>query len=98
MQHIPPIVFSSLMLLDPVCTAILSWMIGIEPLPSIFSWLGGFLVLLGVGFITYGEKDRNHFEEAVSHKEYVSIDEYLDVIAENSSHPSFGEYQPIDAV
>lgn len=55
MQYIAPLVFSSLTLVDPAITALLSWMIGVEKLPTIYSWLGGAVVIAGVSIISYGE-------------------------------------------
>lgn len=63
MQYIPPLIFSSLGLVDPAVTAILSWAIGVESLPSMFSWIGGFVVMAGVGIISYGEHVRTHNED-----------------------------------
>jgi drug/metabolite transporter (DMT)-like permease len=59
MQYIAPLIFSALALVDPAVTAILSWMIGVEDLPSLFSWLGGAVVMMGVGLISYGEYARD---------------------------------------
>lgn len=59
MQYIAPLVFSALGLMDPAITAILSWLIGVETLPSIFSWVGGMIVMCGVGIISYGEHQRS---------------------------------------
>jgi hypothetical protein len=47
MQHIPPLVYSSVVLLDPAVTAILSWSTGLEPLPGPAVWLGGLVVMSG---------------------------------------------------
>lgn len=59
MSYIPPLVFSSLSLLDPFITAFLAWITGLEGLPSIFSWIGGLIVISGVALISYGEKSRH---------------------------------------
>jgi len=58
MSYIPPLVFSSLSLLDPTLTALLSWMFALEGLPSVYSWIGGLVVIGGVAVIMYGEKKR----------------------------------------
>eukprot|EP01039_Chlorochromonas_danica_P003650 gene3650-3996_t len=58
MQYIPPLVFASVTLVDPAVTALISWIFGIEALPGIFSWLGGGVVIAGVGIIGYGERVR----------------------------------------
>jgi drug/metabolite transporter (DMT)-like permease len=59
MQHIPPLIFSSLDLLDPALVAILSWVGGVEHLPSAYSWIGGMVVMGGVGLISYAEHKRS---------------------------------------
>lgn len=58
MQYIPPLVFSSVTLVDPAVTAFISWIFGIEALPGIFSWFGGAVVVAGVVIIGYGERKR----------------------------------------
>lgn len=58
MQYIPPLVFASVTLVDPAVTALISWIFGIEALPGMFSWLGGGVVIAGVGIIGYGERQR----------------------------------------
>lgn len=62
MQHIPPLVFSALSLVDPAVTAVLSWAFGIEQWPSLFAWIGGAVVMSGVGLISYGEHQRSSKE------------------------------------
>lgn len=63
MQYIPPLVFSSIGLLDPSLTAVISWLLGLESLPYFLSWIGGFVVIGGVALIMYGE----HQRELASH-------------------------------
>lgn len=63
MSYIPPLVFSSVTLVDPAVTATISWLCGIEHLPGIFSWLGGGVVITGVAVIGYGERKRAAAEE-----------------------------------
>ncbi len=70
MSYIPPLVFSSLSLLDPTLTALLSWMFALEGLPSVYSWIGGLVVIGGVAVIMYGEKKREstHNDEKAESK------------------------------
>lgn len=58
MQYVPTLVFASVTLVDPVVTALISWVFGIEHLPGLFSWLGGGVVIAGVAVISYGEQKR----------------------------------------
>lgn len=55
MQYLPPLVFSSISLLDPALTAVISWVGGVESLPTLYSWFGGFIVMVGVAVISIGE-------------------------------------------
>lgn len=43
-------------MIDPALTAILSWMAGIEMLPTLYSWIGGVIVMLGVGILSVAEQ------------------------------------------
>lgn len=56
-------VFSSVALLDPALTAVLSWLCGIEALPTMYSWLGGGTVIVGVAIVSVAESQE---EEAAA--------------------------------
>lgn len=62
MQYLPPLVFSSVSLLDPALTAVLSYLFGIERWPSLWSWLGGITVIVGVAIISIAEQ-RQHDQQ-----------------------------------
>lgn len=64
-------------------TGIIAWIAGIEGIPDLYTWIGGFVVLSGVGLITYGEFLRTHGdntnhetneENIISNKEGKSIE------------------------
>lgn len=58
MKFISPLVFSSVLLVDPAVTGFLSWCLGIEGIPKLYSILGGLVVISGVYFIILGEHQR----------------------------------------
>ena len=58
-QHIPALVFSSATLVDPLVTGFLSYMAGLEAIPDVGTWLGGFVTIAGVAVISYGESRRS---------------------------------------
>jgi hypothetical protein len=39
------------------------WMAGIEGIPDVLTWIGGLVIMAGVGMITIGEYKRTHMEE-----------------------------------
>lgn len=55
MQHIHPLVFSCVLLVDPAVTGVLAWLIGVEGIPDVFTIIGGVVVVAGVGLVTVGE-------------------------------------------
>lgn len=55
MNYIQPLVFSCVLLVDPAVTGIISWVMGIEEMPDVFTILGGCIVIGGVFLVTYGE-------------------------------------------
>lgn len=65
MQYIPPLIFSSSALINPAVTAILSWLVGVESLPSVVTWIGGFTVMTGVGVVSVGD----HYRTEEEHKQ-----------------------------
>ncbi len=76
MQYIAPLIFSALALIDPAVTAILSWAIGVEHLPSIYSWIGGVVVMAGVGAISYGEYTRSENHDQEVHVQTDKLDNF----------------------
>lgn len=78
LQHIPPLVFSSLSLADPALTAGFSWVFGIEG-----SWLGGIIVMSGVGVISYGEHRRTSSSSSSSHTTTGVEVELISVLSSN---------------
>lgn len=63
MQFIDPLLFSSLLLLTIPSTGFVSWFFGIEDIPDIYTILGGSILLIGIGMITYGEQKRSNNEK-----------------------------------
>lgn len=63
MQYIPPLVFSATQLLDPALTGIISWAFGIEGIPDAATWIGGLIVMSGVGLLSAGEHLREQKEQ-----------------------------------
>jgi len=57
-QYISPLVFASCQLLDPAVTGVISWAAGLEGVPPASTWIGGVVVMLGVGTISAGERGR----------------------------------------
>ena len=55
MQHIPPLVYSAVALVDPAITGIISWLVGLEHIPNVVIWIGGCIIVGGVCTISYGE-------------------------------------------
>jgi drug/metabolite transporter (DMT)-like permease len=60
MNFISPLVFSSILLVDPAVTGVISWFIGIESIPGWGTIGGGFIVMIGVLLIVKGESKRHH--------------------------------------
>lgn len=63
-QYLPPLLFSSFNLLDPILTGIISWAAGLEGVPDIFTWIGGGVVICGSGVISYGGQVRQSQSES----------------------------------
>ena len=102
MQYISPLVFSSVSLLDPAVTGLLSWGAGIEPIPRIEIWIGGFITLFGIGMVTFGEHFREEEEKSPTAPEDVEVDteagngEFTEKEMELMKHLAAKEKQLID--
>jgi hypothetical protein len=78
MKNISPLIFSSMNMLDPALTGLISWSVGLEGIPAAGVILGGTVVTMGIAVLTAGEQKRD--EESAkpatddSHGRYVNSD------------------------
>jgi len=81
-NHIDPLVVSSICLLDIPVTGILSWLIGIESIPDFYTWIGTTIVIFGIGFVSYGENTRTILNDSDIQPKYeiLSITEDIEFI------------------
>jgi len=59
MSSIPPLVFSSVLLIDPLITGLISWSLSIEGVPGQLTIYGGVVVIFGIFLVIYGQKAKN---------------------------------------
>lgn len=64
-MYISPLVFSSILLVDPAITGMISWSAGLEDIPSLQTWVGGLTVVTGVLLIIVGENSREKHNDSV---------------------------------
>jgi hypothetical protein len=62
-QYINPLVFSSVILVDPAVTGLIAYVAGIEGIPDSLTIAGGCVVIGGVLLITVGESDREQLHD-----------------------------------
>lgn len=62
-KHVSPVIFSTVQLLDPGVTAVMSYGAGLESLPDISTFLGVGIVSIGIGFVVYYESKRKTQED-----------------------------------
>jgi drug/metabolite transporter (DMT)-like permease len=64
-RYTSPVIFSTAQLLDPGLTAVMSWVAGLEGLPSVSTVLGVAMVGVGIGCVVVGENGRKREREDV---------------------------------
>jgi hypothetical protein len=64
-QFVSPLVFSSVILVDPALSGMFAWLAGLEGIPPLLTWIGGVVVIGGVAAITRGEYSRERGEESL---------------------------------
>ena len=64
-RYTSPVIFSTAQLLDPGLTAVMSWIAGLESLPSLSTVLGVGMVGVGIGCVVVGENGRKREREEV---------------------------------
>jgi hypothetical protein len=59
MKNLNPLIFSSMNMLDPAITGLMSWSAGLEGVPAAGVILGGSIVTVGISLLTVGEQKRD---------------------------------------
>jgi len=62
-KYVSPLLFSTVPLLDPILTGGISWAWGLEGVPSWSTFLGGGIVMIGIGIVVISEHRRKVREE-----------------------------------
>jgi hypothetical protein len=87
-QHISPIIFSSVALVDPAVTGIISYVAGLEGMPDLMTVLGGLVVVGGVAVISTGERQRVKEDELTAMNADHADPESGGVLLSSPSHDS----------
>ena len=58
-----PLVFSTVILIDPAVSGFIVWVAGLESAPPLLSWIGGAFIIAGVFYVTIGEYCRKLADE-----------------------------------
>jgi drug/metabolite transporter (DMT)-like permease len=70
LRHVSPMVISTAMLGEPIIGSLIGYFVGVQPLPGIFTFLGGFILLAGLVLVVIGEnideKKRNESTQVIS--------------------------------
>ena len=72
-RYTSPVVFSTAQLLDPGLTAFMSWLAGLERLPSVSTGIGVLVVGVGIAGVVLGEYGRRKDQESVRSYHPVSV-------------------------
>ena len=72
-RYTSPVVFSTAQLLDPGLTAFMSWLAGLEKLPSVSTGIGVLVVGVGIAGVVLGEYGRRKEQESVHSYHAVSV-------------------------
>ena len=72
-RYTSPVVFSTAQLLDPGLTAFMSWLAGLERLPSVSTGIGVLVVGVGIAGVVLGEYGRRKEQESVHSYHPVSV-------------------------
>lgn len=71
--HIHPLVSSSARLTDPAITGIISFLLGLEGVPGLFTFVGGLTVLAGLAGLTVAKHKRAHAMAVAGESFHVSV-------------------------
>ena len=64
LRWFPPIIVSVAYLFEPLIGSIIGWFLGTTDIPEIWTWIGGIILLIGMGII-----ETNSFKETEKLKE-----------------------------
>mmetsp|Transcript_52051 Transcript_52051/g.58138 ORF Transcript_52051/g.58138 Transcript_52051/m.58138 type:complete len:350 (-) Transcript_52051:229-1278(-) len=86
LKYVSPLVVSTAMLCEPIIGSIIGYFVGLQPLPDVYTWIGGSILMLGLVFVIAGETKSG--EEDVDPN---CCQSYDPVQPENSSYGSVQE-------
>ena len=75
MKHIHPVVFGTVILADTPVTGLIGWIMGLESVPKIWTFIGGTIVILGIALVIFYEQARKNATEVVNAS--VSVNDFL---------------------
>ena len=58
LKWLPPLVISVSVVLEPILGGILGWLIGVQEIPGVWTWLGGPFMIIGTALAIYGTNCR----------------------------------------
>ncbi|CAE7413937.1 unnamed protein product, partial [Symbiodinium microadriaticum] len=77
-QFVSPLVFSTVILIDPAISGFIAWVAALEAAPPLLSWIGGGFIITGVFYVTIGEYTRKLADEGKAAPTWL---QYFDLIA-----------------
>lgn len=62
-KFVSPLTISTAMLSEPLFGSCMGYLAGIQPIPGIYTWLGGLVLIFGLFAILYGESQKEEIKE-----------------------------------
>jgi len=55
LKYVSPLVVSTAMLCEPIIGSFIGYFVGLQPLPDVYTWIGGSILMIGLVFVIAGE-------------------------------------------
>jgi drug/metabolite transporter (DMT)-like permease len=63
LKYISPLIVSTAMLGEPITGSIIGHIFGLQPMPELYTWIGGGVLLLGLVLVVTGESQSDNEEQ-----------------------------------
>jgi len=58
LKYVSPLVVSTAMLMEPIIGSVIGYYCGLQPLPDVYTWIGGGVLMVGLVLVVMGENEQ----------------------------------------
>ncbi len=95
LKYVSPLIVSTAMLAEPILGSIIGNIVGLQPSPGIYTWIGGSVLMVGLVLVVIGEEDGNDDDDDDENLSYDSRTHHVDGgdTKNDAQNDRYGDYK-----